>query len=191
MWKRLGTSHRTWESYFLPNPPIGEITVGLFNRRWVTSLGSRVLRIQDWPQEFSPPWLVNVGGIKVRAFCIYLKWLQLPNCTVCEKREAVRYLESEQRYYCADCERELNPKKQKIDVKSDIQWHIQGARVFFEEIYKYLFGKEMDEDWKLFDQTRTAKFPFNRGFEEQDIWLLCLWLVPEKVLLESNHPWYV
>ena len=62
--------------------------------------GMRVLRVPDWPAHLSPPWLVNVGGIRI------------PSCDMCRQRAATTFCETDNANFCQACDADThrNPR---------------------------------------------------------------------------------
>lgn len=55
--------------------------------------------LQEWPQEYSSPYIVNVGGIK------------LPICAYCEATGATTYCHNDDTKLCLSCDLKLHDNK--------------------------------------------------------------------------------
>jgi hypothetical protein len=104
----------------------------------IEQIGQRVIRVENWPQELSPPWLVNVGGIKV---CLEInsQFYQRPICDLCHTHEAIRQ-SVEKVNYCNDCTESAPEKTETSEITIDIGWHIDGAGMFLDAVAGYLLG---------------------------------------------------
>jgi len=93
--------------------------------------GTRILRVldlQEWPESRPLPYIVNVGGIK------------LPICALCESTGATTYCEQDKIKLCYTCDLQVHSankiaQRHKREATKDIEWYIEGARLFFETVH--------------------------------------------------------
>lgn len=100
-----------------------------------SNYGLRVLRVDSWPAERSPAWLVNVGGIR------------LPLCELCRTRAALVKCPSDQAHLCQTCD-ELVHQANELAAQHvrqplpDVDWYVEGARQFLHAVAAHLKGTQ-------------------------------------------------